>query len=463
MQFKIQLTVTNPENGKETTEEIIMLDKQSDQLEDIGLSLVESKSILKTLQQKIVDQQCNDFVKSKKACGECGKNHRKKGSYPIVLRTLFGDLSISSPRFYTCGCKEQAHKTFSPLTNLITEHTSPERLYLESKWASIIPFAKTVDLLKDILPVSETMNAASVRNHLIKIAEKEEAELGEEQYMFIEGCQMQWDELPRPEGTIMVGLDGGYLRSWEDKKTNFEVIAGKSLPTDRPDKYFAFVDTYEPSKPKRRLFETLKSQGMQFNQQMEFISDGANNLQDLQKYLSPLSDHYLDWFHITMRITVLNQYLKGMVKVDEENAKEFQDYLTKIKWYLWHGNTYKALTYLDYFDDDVYAIENEYEHLGGFKKHASEFVTYIQNNQSYLTNYGERDRNDEIYTSSFVESTINEVVAKRFCKKQQMQWTKKGAHLMLQTRTKVLNDDLVLCFKKWYPNFKIEENPAKAA
>jgi hypothetical protein len=90
-------------------------------------------------------------------------------------------------------------------------------------------------------------------------------------------------------------------------------------------------------------------------------------------------------------------------------------------------------------------------------------VTYIKNNQSYLTNYGERQRNGEIYTTSFAESTINEVVTRRFCEKQQMQWTKKGAHLMLQARTKVLNGELVDCFKKWYPNLKIKEDQAQEA
>jgi hypothetical protein len=38
----------------------------------------------------------------------------------------------------------------------------------------------------------------------------------------------------------------------------FEVIAGKSVPTEGPARCFGFVQTYDP-KPKRRLFETLKS------------------------------------------------------------------------------------------------------------------------------------------------------------------------------------------------------------
>lgn len=460
MRFKIQLTLLNPENGKETTEEIILLDKQNERLEDIGLSLQESKNILKSLQEKIVHHQTDDFVQSKRTCEDCRKVCRKKGSYSILYRTLFGNIPIQSPRFYTCDCDHHKQKTFSPLKKLITEHTSPERLYLETKWAATIPFGKTVALLKDVLPISDKLNVTSVKNHLTKVTEREEAELGEEQIMYIEGCQNQWEELPRPDMPIVVGLDGGYLRSWENKKKHFEVIAGKSIPMDKPDKFFAFVDTYEPSKPKRRLFETLKSQGMQFNQQIEFLSDGATNLQELQRYLNPHSEHYLDWFHITMRITVLQQYLKGMVKVDKETAEGYKGKIEKIKWHLWHGNVIKALSYLDELDD-VHDIENDYAHLDSFIKHVEDFISYITNNAHYITNYGERQRNGEVFTSTFAESTINEVVARRFSKKQQMQWSKKGAHLMLQARTKVLNGDLADCFKKWYPNLKIEQEEVK--
>jgi hypothetical protein len=35
-----------------------------------------------------------------------------------------------------------------------------------------------------------------------------------------------------------------------------------------------------------------------------------------------------------------------------------------------------------------------------------------------------------------------------------MQWTPRGAHLLLQTRTKVLNGDLEQAFRGWYPAFR---------
>ena len=36
-----------------------------------------------------------------------------------------------------------------------------------------------------------------------------------------------------------------------------------------------------------------------------FLSDGGDTVRDLQMYLSPESEHWLDWFHITMRLTVM--------------------------------------------------------------------------------------------------------------------------------------------------------------
>ena len=46
---------------------------------------------------------------------------------------------------------------------------------------------------------------------------------------------------------------------------------------------------------------------------------------------------------------------------------------------------------------------------------------------------------------------MNAVVSKRFAKRQQMQWTKRGAHLLLQNRTRTLDGTLRPLFERWYP------------
>ena len=68
-----------------------------------------------------------------------------------------------------------------------------------------------------------------------------------------------------------------------------------------------------------------------------------------------------------------------------------------------------------------------------------------------IRNYAERHRYGERVSTAFIESTVNTVVGKRFSKKQQMRWSRSGAHLMLQTRTRVLDGTLRTRFRSWYP------------
>lgn len=55
----------------------------------------------------------------------------------------------------------------------------------------------------------------------------------------------------------------------------------------------------------------------------------------------------------------------------------------------------------------------------------------------------------EAISTGFVESTVNQVISKRFVKKQQMRWFR--AHLLLQVRTLVLNGELRDKFQQWHP------------
>jgi hypothetical protein len=95
-------------------------------------------------------------------------------------------------------------------------------------------------------------------------------------------------------------------------------------------------------------------------------------------------------------------------------------------------------------------------------KTVEEFHTYIDRNRAFIPNYGERYRYGERISTGFVESTVNQVISKRFCKRQQMQWTKRGAHLLLQTRVKTLNQALGAVFQRWYPALQLEEEPLAA-
>ena len=244
MKIEIRLRIDTGD-GAPHDDEVLVLDKPYDQLEQIGLSIDEAKSLLARLQERIVAAQAHAFAAEHHHCKECSASLRSKGKTIIRFRTAFGDVPITSPRLHRCACDTATARTFSPLADLFREHVAPEMLYLETKWASLVSFGVTVDLLKDVLPVGTTLNAATVRNHLHRVAARAEAELGDEQFSFIEDTPSRRARLPLPDGPIVVGVDGGYVRAREPdregRQTNFEVMVGKSMAEDLGDRYFGLV------------------------------------------------------------------------------------------------------------------------------------------------------------------------------------------------------------------------------
>jgi hypothetical protein len=201
---------------------------------------------------------------------------------------------------------------------------------------------------------------------------------------------------------------------------------------------------------------------MQMNQQVMFFSDRGSDVREVQQYLNPEAEHYLDWFHLTMQITVMGQYAKGL-ETTPEKRDEILKLLESVKHYLWHGNVARAR-------DKLEALQGilDQEGIAGesgpkLSKALGEFDAYLMANQPLIPNYGERWRNEETIATGFVESAVNQIVSKRFVKKQQMQWTKKGAYLLLQVRTQVLDERLEATFRTWYPDFRPAENEAQEA
>jgi hypothetical protein len=89
--------------------------------------------------------------------------------------------------------------------------------------------------------------------------------------------------------------------------------------------------------------------------------------------------------------------------------------------------------------------------------------SYIRANAERIPDYGERHRAGEAISTAFTESAVNQVIAKHMVEKQQMRWAPRGAHLLLQIRTRVLNDQLAGDFRRWYPGFGQAPDPMTLA
>ena len=77
--------------------------------------------------------------------------------------------------------------------------------------------------------------------------------------------------------------------------------------------------------------------------------------------------------------------------------------------------------------------------------------------------YAARRRRVEPISTAFVKSAVNEIVAKRMNKKQQMRWSQVTVQPFLDVRTAVLNDTPEDVFRQSYPGFRPANDNYRAA
>jgi hypothetical protein len=153
-----------------------------------------------------------------------------------------------------------------------------------------------------------------------------------------------------------------------------------------------------------------------------------------------------------------------LVQCDAGLGEATRDQLERLTWSLWHGQVDKALGQIGARETSIEAVNETSARFPRLVQALAELRTSIVNNRPFIPNDGERSHNGEAIATGFVESTVNEVVSKRFGKKQQRQWSKEGAHGLIQTRVRTLNGERGAIFKRWYPDMdlEVEEIPVAA-
>lgn len=475
MRITVAVTITTGDDSPTVVHEVFNLEREALSAATVGLRLDEAKELLAAIQERMVTEQARVALAERAACPECGAAHRHKDTRAIVLRSLFGTLRVDSPRWWHCSCSTHQARTFSPLAEQLPDRVTPELLYLEAKFAGLASYGLSTKLLAELLPLGRPLQPAVLRRQVQTVAQRLEDELGKEQPGFIKTCPRDLEKMPRPDMPITVGLDGGFVHSAHQRSRRdgwFEVIAGKSIPTEGRSRCFGFVQTYD-EKPKRRLYQLLHSQGLTDNQAITFLTDGGDDVRDLPLELNPQAEYFLDWFHISMRLTVLGQMAKAPAsaeliekrgmwceELEDDDLRGLQEELEgvphkleRLKWFLWHGSVFRALQILDELVFDLELIAKAGPAYAKLYQAIREFKGYIAANSACIPNYGELHRAGERISTGFAESTINQLVAKRMVKRQQMRWTPRGAHLLLQVRTRVLDDTLAEDFHRWHPDF----------
>jgi hypothetical protein len=455
------ITIRMSVDGAEATD-LLTLDRNRLEPGNLGLHIEEAKALLAAVQETMVAAQASAYTRDQR-CEKCDRVLRYNGHNAIIVRTVFGKTKIKSPRFYRCICAASGRESFSPLAELFPERTAPELVYLETKWASLMPYGMTINLLNDVLPVGNDLSSRTIRRNVERVVRRLDHELGDEPQVCIADMPAKAERAPAQSPPLLVGIDGGYVhaRGGSRKDGWFEVIVGKSVPAKGDTKCFGFVQRIE-EKPKRRLRDILDGQGHTDATPVVFLSDGGESVRKLQMDFSPRSEHILDWFHVTMRITLMKRLAIGLKNAaqtknrqsDVRKCSAILRNVESVKWNIWHQHVDRALRKVKAIATALRKLSFRHENAPKLLRALRTFAGYIEANRSFIPDYGERRRNGKAFSTAFVESTVDQVVSRRFVKKQKMRWTERGCHAVLQIRTRVINNELRPIMERWHPGMK---------
>ena len=190
-------------------------------LAELGLQLAEAKQLTATLQAQIVPAQVAVVGERRRWCVACGRGLASKGHYPATVRSLFGDVPVRVRRLLVCPCQGPGEaKSFAAL-DLGKDAVAPELAYVTAKFAALAPFGKVATLLSELLPVSGAQDAGTVRNRTLRVGQ-------EVVQRHSTGTAKR--SMAQAASPVVVGLDGGYVRSRHRPERHFEVGQGDRCP-----------------------------------------------------------------------------------------------------------------------------------------------------------------------------------------------------------------------------------------
>ena len=307
-------------------------------------------------------------------------------------------------------------------------------------------------MLSELLPISGAQNAGTVRNRTQRVGEKVVRRHATE--------TAQRTTTP-PCGAVVVGLDGGYVRSrHRQEERHFEVIAGKVIDAAGTQHRFAFVRNGQAASADA-FAQALAAAGVHADTPATVLCDGDAGLWRLQRETLPAATVVLDWWHVAIRFEHALQTARGLGAgaADADLADDAVHNLERAKWRLWHGRwtgCRRKLAGLYRWTKRKHI--REVAGIDRLQRHIGELLGYLERNEDMLVHYAAQRRRGEPISTAFVESAVNEIVAKRMNKKQQMRWNRTTVQPFLDVRTAVLNDALEDAFRHRYPGFRSDND-----
>jgi hypothetical protein len=244
----------------------------------------------------------------------------------VRFRALFGDVPLRVRRLLVCPCQGGREAKSATTLDLGGSAVAPELAYLTARHAALAPFGKVAALLSELLPMSGTQHASTVRNRTRRVGEA----IVQQQHSA---------DTAKPAGPVVIGLDGGYVRNRPGGEgRHFEVIAGKIVDAEGARHRFAFVRN-APVAASEAFKQALAAAGVGADTPATVLCDGDVGLWRLRRAALPDATVVLDWWHLAVRFEHALQAARGLGVgiVEKHLADKAVHGLERAKWRLWHG------------------------------------------------------------------------------------------------------------------------------
>jgi hypothetical protein len=435
---------------------------------DFGLSIAEGRELLAALQQVVAQDQIRAYDADCRCCRHCGNYRHIKDWRPRVFATGLGQVRVQVPRVVSCLCTpeplddndEPAQLRFSEcsIERLLPGRRTPELAYLCAKHGASVSYRCAARNVADLSGL-QTLCHASVRKETIQCGEYIEDE------QFREG----WFAGGRARNGakhLRVAIDGTVLTAVPlEEASKFEVIAGRVEYDGQMGRRFVSA-LQRPTLTRMLVAAALDQCGWVPSTMVDLVTDGARGMRSLITSVAPcVAPKLLDWFHLGMKLHAVKSALCARTSPLFDRPVfmvRCERLLRRARDALWRGRGEAAIemvrTLVASLKQEIGLLPRFYE-LCASTAHgaASSLLVFLENNRHDLIDYQRARMAGRRVSSASAESVMNHLVNRRLSKRQQMRWSMKGAHYLLQTRVELLDGRLERCFVKRLSHFRSPE------
>jgi hypothetical protein len=423
-----KVSVTSQEVVKRDTLKVYDV-KAPESILELGLRHEEQISLLEKVQNSLLSAQSKLIDTGYEVCPKCRQKLIKKGYSQSQFHAVLSDHKVGIQK-HKCTNPECDWQSTPTTTSVFGTSIHPDLAKLQCEQGALFSYREAESNLEKL-----TVHRRQVNNHnKIKLMTNQV------------GAVVAKDNLKPPKAEdcapraseIIVQVDGGHIPIKNKERRSFEALSAvvyrpenirridqhhrkiesKSCALSAHDDDLATMKTY--------LFHAALKQGMVEDTVVTALADGALNCWSVILSLLPHCQRLiciLDWFQIAKKF----QDVRSAVE------EEFKDTLERAKWSLWHGKPLEALSKLKILMTNV-TDSKKYKKL-------EDLYHYLSRNQVYLVNYEEREQQNQTYTSQVAESHIESIINARHKKSGKMQWTREGAHKVLQIRGVIVSNE----------------------